>query len=123
MKRAMIAIGLLAGGGAGTSAAPCVDAAPELASLGAYVVVGDGAHAQVVRRDADCAHLVGALPDVGRIAIVSLRAAADAAQPPEVVIDTWLYHGDRARHRMVWTTGGYVELGTPETIPGPRKPR
>ncbi len=100
--------------------APCVDAKDAKADLGIYAVISGSHDARVIRRDKDCARLVGELPSSGPIAFVELEQAKDPLQPPDVVLDTWLMHGDRLRHRFVWSKH-YVEVGEPQMIPGPRR--
>jgi len=101
-------------------AEPCVDAKAAIANHGTYAVLDDRYHARVIRRDVDCARVVAALPELGPIAFITLEDGKDKSAPPDVYLDTWLMHGDRLSHHLVWSGGTYIEVGRPREILGPR---
>lgn len=75
----------------------------------------------VYLRRGDCLALLTTIKPEGRVAFVGV---IDKKGPPGVrnlSIDTWLFHGDRARAEWSWTGYGYESRGPTEEILGPRR--
>ncbi len=76
----------------------------------------------VYRRRGNCFEAIATLELEARVAFVQVLDTTHSGMR-DLSIDTWLYHGDRARSTWSWSGGTYDSFGRPEEIPGPSRPR
>jgi hypothetical protein len=74
-----------------------------------------------VRRDG-CLRLLARIEPQGPVAFVHVVPRREPGLP-DLVVDTWLFHGDRRRTTYRFTGDAYVDVGPSKEIPGPRLPR
>jgi hypothetical protein len=74
-----------------------------------------------VRRDG-CLRFLARIEAHGPVAFVDVVPRREPG-PSDLVVDTWLFHGDSRRTTYRFIGDAYVEIGRSEEIPGLRMPR
>ena len=86
------------------------------------LVTDEGRRVSVYVRRGACYARVAQVDAEARVACVHV-GEQDGPGMRALVIDTWLFHGDRNRTIWRWAGHGYLETGAPELILGPRRRR